>query len=180
MSSLVGINAAISLTPAPTLRRKPTISPPGARMMSSERPVCRQRNEETSWRDRAAGGAGAQGLPGRSKQRDILDWRGSKTAWRIAATAAGSHAERPLCHRVERGTCLIEAGLGEGHGPPCADADFRLRSPVDKSAEPEVERNQGSAGQQHTNSDRNNIPARKRAHDRPLDGPEPATPAGVR
>ena len=142
-------------------------------MMSSERPVLPgSANDETSWREPSGMAVPEHKVcPAGPSSATSFTAAASKTAWRIAATAAGSHDRTPsLATASSAATGLIEAGLGEGHGPPSANTEFRLRLPVDKAAKPEVERHQGGAGQQHTKSDRNNILARKRAHNRPLDG----------
>jgi len=57
-----------------------------------------------------------------------------------------------------------------------AGFDLVLTLPIDQTAEPEIEREQGSAGEQHADDDRKNILARECAHNQTHPGARLAYP----
>ncbi len=108
---------------------------------------------------------GALRLPVGTDDGDFLDRHGVEGGLphRLdVAGLAGIHAVRRQV--VERGDHLRDAGFGERDRALGGGIDFRLPLPVDQPVEPEIERDQGSAGEQHADGDRNNISARERAH----------------
>ena len=108
---------------------------------------------------------GAQRLPVGADDGDFLDRRGVEggSPHRLdVARLAAIHAARR--QTVERGDHLRDAKFGERDGALGRGLDLLLALPIDQAAEPEVEREQGSAGQQHADDDRKNILARECAH----------------
>ena len=108
---------------------------------------------------------GAQRLPVGTDDGDFLDRHGVEGGLphRLdVVRPAAIHAARR--QTVERGDHLRDAGFGERDGALGGGVDFLLALPIDQAAEPEIERKQGSAGEQHADDDRNDILARECAH----------------
>ena len=120
---------------------------------------------------------GAQRLPVGTDDRDFLDRRGVEGGLphRLdVARLAAIHAARR--QTVERGDHLRDAEFGERDGALGGGVDLLLALPIDQAAEPEIERKQGSAGEQHADDDRKNILARECAHNQTHPGARLADP----
>ena len=107
---------------------------------------------------------GALRLPVGTDDGDFLDRHGAerRLAHRIDRIGrAGIDALRRQF--VERLDDQLQAGIGERDRAPGRGRDFRLPLPFDQPVEPEIECEQGGAGQQHADNDRNKIPARESA-----------------
>ena len=103
----------------------------------------------------------------------------SKTACRIAVDVGRPAADRRPAPPDSSSASidLVDAGFGERNRPLGGGVDLLLALPVDEAAEPEIERDQGRAGEQHADADRNDIPARECAQSPTHPGVGPANPS---
>ena len=98
---------------------------------------------------------GAQRLPVGTDDGDFLDRRGVERGLphRLdVARLAAIHAARR--QTVERGDHLRDAKFGERDGALGGGVDLVLTLPIDQAAEPEIERKQRRAGEQHADDNR--------------------------
>jgi hypothetical protein len=120
---------------------------------------------------------GAERLPGGTDDRDFLDRGGVEGGLphRLdVARLAAIHAARRQA--VERGDHLRDAKVGERDGALGGGFNLLPTLPIDQTAQPEIEREQGSAGEQHAGDDRKNILARECAHNQTHPGARLAYP----
>ena len=167
-NSEAGTSAAIPFGPPPTLRRSRTIGWPLSSWTSVERIAIgtgqRFRRNDLALAERQTE-IGAQRLPAGAEDRDFLDRHGVEGGLphrRDVVRLAAIHAARR--QTVERGDHLRDAGFGERDRALGGGVDLLLALPVDQPADPEIEREQRRAGEQYADDDRNNIFARKSAH----------------
>ncbi len=121
---------------------------------------------------------GAQRPPVGADQRDLLDRRGAKDGephGLDVARRARIHIARGQL--IERRDGMGNTGFGKRNRALGRGFDFLLAMLIDQPAEPEVECDQRSAGEQHADGDRNNFPARERAQQPSHPGVRAATPS---
>ena len=107
---------------------------------------------------------GALRLPVGTEEGDFLDRHGTECRLAHRDDRIGPAGIDALRRQIiERLDNLLKARVGERDRAPGRGRDFRLPLPIDQSAEPEIEGEQGGAGQQHADKDRNKIPARESA-----------------
>jgi hypothetical protein len=107
---------------------------------------------------------GTQSLPVGSDEADFLDRHGVEGSLPhrrdvIRAAAVDASGGKP----VEHGDDLRDARLGKCDGALDRCIDFLGAAPIDQPAQPEIERNQGCAGEDNADDNHNDVLARESA-----------------
>src|SRR5690348_7418729 len=103
-------------------------------------------------------------MPGAVENGDFLDGRGFESrALHGAALGRVAGADAAGGQRVERLGGQFETMLRAHDGVPGREVNLFLAEPIGNAAEPDVENDQGNAGDKYADRDRNNILARQTA-----------------
>ena len=120
---------------------------------------------------------GAQRLPVGADDPDFLDRHGVEGGLpHCLDVVRPATIDATRRQAVERSYYLRDAGFGERDRTLGGGVDLFLALAIDQAAEPEIERNQRSAGEQYASDDRNDIPARECAHNQAHPGARLANP----